>query len=136
METKKISVKEYIEFIKTNKDNWFDEYNKNSVMESVIINKVGFDHREVNDEIKLKLNDMPHASVDQLIRRLEEDIKVTLLRNNPDYQTTVHSVGGGQWTIEVSSPATGFLFELVGSNGTHGESDDLYELLAMQRKQI
>jgi len=47
--------------------------------------------------------------------------------------TTTHAVGGGEWSIEVygigDDDCKEFLFELVGSNGTHSEPDDLWEEL-------
>jgi hypothetical protein len=41
-------------------------------------------------------------------------------------QVTTHSVGGGEWSLEVHASNGDFLFELVGSNGTNEEADDLW----------
>lgn len=40
--------------------------------------------------------------------------------------TTIHAVGGGEWSIEVHGSEKGFLFELVGSNGTQSAPDALW----------
>ena len=44
-----------------------------------------------------------------------------------------HSVGGGEWSLEIEDQDGVFLFELVGSNGTQFEGSDLYgELKQLQ----
>jgi len=40
-------------------------------------------------------------------------------------ETKTHSVGGGEWSLEVYDEDGDFSFEFVGSNGTRSESDDL-----------
>lgn len=53
-----------------------------------------------------------------------------------DLRTESHAVGGGEWSLEVYGESDGrkeYLFELVGSNGTHPDypADDLHEELEM-----
>jgi hypothetical protein len=52
-----------------------------------------------------------------------------LSRINPAASVTekTTSVGGGEWSLEVYADDI-FVCEYVGSNGTHGESDDLWAL--------
>lgn len=50
--------------------------------------------------------------------------------NNNIISTSVHAIGGGEWSIEVRAGGE-FLFELVGENGTNelfsgGQRDDLW----------
>jgi hypothetical protein len=54
---------------------------------------------------------------------------IELLALNGLGNTTTHSVGGGDWSIEVFDIEGNFLFELVGSNGTNSKADDLWAKL-------
>lgn len=40
--------------------------------------------------------------------------------------TKTYAIGGGEWSLEVLGEDGEFLFEFVGSNGTHYEEDDLH----------
>jgi hypothetical protein len=41
-------------------------------------------------------------------------------------QSSTHSLGGGEWSIEVYHENGDFIKEFVGSNGTRSEKDDLW----------
>lgn len=55
-----------------------------------------------------------------------------LYQNNEGMNTSTHALGGGEWSIEVTTASGQFLFELVGENGTNrdfcpdGEASDLW----------
>ena len=48
-----------------------------------------------------------------------------------EIQTESFSIGDGQWSLEVMDLNGGYLFELVGSNGTREEASDLFAELAL-----
>ncbi len=60
--------------------------------------------------------------------------KIEILASTNNISTEIKAVGGGEWAIEVYSE-NNFLFELVGSNGTHYEADDLWGELAELKKE-
>lgn len=41
-------------------------------------------------------------------------------------KTKTNAIGDGEWSLEVYGEQGNFLFELVGSNGTRSEADDLH----------
>jgi hypothetical protein len=53
-----------------------------------------------------------------------EKLAIAVHKNGERMETTTHAVGGGEWSIEVKTVESGFLFELVGSNGTQDWSKD------------
>jgi hypothetical protein len=59
-----------------------------------------------------------------MTRRIE--VSAQSLRNGADYTTSTHACGGGEWSIELHF-SDGSSVEFVGSNGTHGEPDDLWK---------
>lgn len=57
--------------------------------------------------------------------------KVEIIKNeirmtgHPYKEIKTLSIGSGQWALEVYGQE-GFMFELIGSNGTHEKPDDLW----------
>ena len=57
----------------------------------------------------------------------KHEILAAAINRGERIEEETHAVGGGEWSIEVYGSESGFLFELVGSNGTRDEeADDLH----------
>jgi len=69
----------------------------------------------------------------EIYKTLKTMTNTELLRSFGYSEATPHSVGGGDWSLEVRGEDGQLLFELVGSNGTNSPADDLWGELAELR---